>query len=63
MVEPRSRPARAPVCGHDCPMQLLILSDGLRAVRDVRLTRLPAPVVRPLFTRPLDRIRVAGWPV
>jgi hypothetical protein len=38
MVEPRSRPARAPVGGHDCQIQSLRMSDWLRAVRDEHTT-------------------------
>src|SRR5437870_8895823 len=40
MVERRARLSRAPVCGHDRPTQSLRMSDWLRAVRDVRPTRL-----------------------
>jgi hypothetical protein len=40
MGERRSRLARAPSCGHDRHTQSLRMSDGLRAVRDVRPTRL-----------------------
>ena len=40
MVERRARPSRAPVCGHDRHTQSLRMSDWLRAVRDVRPTRL-----------------------
>ena len=40
MGERHARPSRAPVCGHDHPIQSLRMSDWLRAVRDVRPTRL-----------------------
>ena len=40
MGERRAKPSRAPVCGHDRPTQSLRMSDWLRAVRDVRPTRL-----------------------
>ena len=40
MGERRARPSRAPVCGHDRHTQSLRMSDWLRAVRDVRPTRL-----------------------
>ena len=54
MVARRSKPGRAPVCGHDRHAQSLRMSDERRVVRDVRLTRLPAPVVLP----PLRGLRI-----
>ena len=40
LVAFRSRPYRAPVCGHDRQTQSLRMSDWRGAVRDVRPTRL-----------------------